>query len=348
MSPSPPLVSVVIPARNAEATIGQTIESVRRQTLADFELIVIDDGSTDGTSACARGVADPRIRVCGLPHQGLAASRNRGLERATGEFVSFIDADDLWTPDKLEKQVEALGRRPEAALAYSWTAFLDAGGRYLFPKDATPFDGEVYLDLLRYCNFVASGSNLLVRRECASQLGGFDTSLAAAHDWDFCLRAAARWPFALVPKYQVLYRISETAMSANARQAEENCLVVCERAFRRAPPVPEAVRREALSAVKQYAAFLNLSRSGGVHWRASAARKLGESVRLRPRTLIEARTWKLLATCALLSALPAAVCRRAVYRLLTAQGRWAWVRRREVRDLVRTLRVMNAARSAEP
>ena len=106
-----PDVSVVVPTYNAAETLLETIESVRRQTLSAIELIVIDDGSTDDTSRLLGTVHDPRLQVFSYPNAGIAAARNRGLERARGEFVSFIDADDLWTADKLELQLEAL-RRP--------------------------------------------------------------------------------------------------------------------------------------------------------------------------------------------------------------------------------------------
>ena len=175
--------------------------SICRQTLTDFELIVIDDGSTDGALEFLESIRDPRLRVFHYANGGLAAARNRGIERSRGEFISFINSDDLWTPDKLALQLQALRQQPEAALAYSWTAFVDQHGDFLFAKDASSCEGDVYAELLRHC-FVASGSNILVRKSCALAVGGFDTSLPAAQDWEFCLRVAARWQFAVVPRYQ--------------------------------------------------------------------------------------------------------------------------------------------------
>lgn len=329
----PPLISVIVPAYNAEATLLETIDSIRHQTFSDFELIVIDDGSTDRTLARVQSVRDPRVRIFTCPNQGLAASRNRGIEWSAGEFISFIDADDMWTSDKLELQLDALRRRPGAALAYSWTAFVDSDGRFLFAKEPSRFEGDVYADLLRDCNFVASGSNILVRRSCAIAVGGFDATLEAAHDWDFCLRVAARWPFAVVPRYQILYRISESAMSANAVRAERNCLLLCERAFGRTPSVPFRTRAESLSNVKQYVAFLYLSRTTGLDFRKEAGRKLAESVRLYPRTLLTRKTWHLLLTWSALAALPSRMRRRAVMMLLRTYGRWLCLWRRDVRQL---------------
>jgi glycosyltransferase involved in cell wall biosynthesis len=334
--PGAPLISVVIPAHNAEATVLETVESVRAQTFPAFELIVIDDGSTDDTLDRLSTVHDSRLRILSYPNAGLAVARNRGLEKSLGELVSFIDADDLWTEDKLESQLEALRQHPAAALAYSWTAFVDAAGHFLFAKEPSFREHDVFADLLRG-NFIASGSNILVRRACALGVGCFDTTLAAAHDWDFCLRVAARWPFALVPRYQILYRISEGAMSANAERAERECLVLCDRAFsvptgRRLPR-----REESHAAVKQYAAFLYLTRVRDLDFPTRARRKLAEAIRLHPPTLLARKTWCLLLACLPLPWLPARMRRPAVMLFLRSYGRCSALWRPAVRSLVRCL-----------
>src|SRR3712207_3352824 len=113
-----PLISVIIPVYNGEKTIQETIESVLNQTFPSFELIVINDGSHDSTLDIVSSIKDPRIKVFSYPNAGLSASRNRGISVACGEYVSFIDADDLWTPDKLEAQYKALQANPQAAVAY--------------------------------------------------------------------------------------------------------------------------------------------------------------------------------------------------------------------------------------
>jgi glycosyltransferase involved in cell wall biosynthesis/N-acetylneuraminic acid mutarotase len=329
-----PLISVVVPACNAEATLSATIDSVRRQTLQDFELIVIDDGSTDGTLRCLENVDDPRLRVFSFPNGGLAAARNRGIEKSCGEFITFIDGDDLWTPDKLERQLDALRRCPDAALAYSWTAFIDQRGKYLFAKEPSRAEGDVYAELVRGC-FVASGSNILVRKRCVDEVGAFDTTLGAAQDWEFCLRLAARWPFAVVPRYQILYRIWEGAMSANAERCEQACLMICDRAFGQGN-LPARRRRESLSNVKQYIAFLYLTRHTGHDLRRRAGRKLAESIRAYPRTLLTGKTLHLLLAWLLLHGLPARRWRPPVMTLLRWHGRWTMIWRREVRELIAT------------
>ena len=326
-----PLVSVIVPAYNAQITLPATIESIRRQTLQHFELIVIDDGSTDGTVECVQRIRDPRMRVFSYPNDGLAAARNRGIEKSHGEFITFIDGDDLWTPDKLERQVERLQRHPKAAAAYSWTAFIDDRGRFLFAKEPSWSEGDVYSELLREC-FVASGSNVLVRRSSVEIVGPFDTTLAAAQDWEFCLRLAARWPFVVVPHYQILYRIREGSLSANAERCEQACLTICQRAFT-TNHIPARLRQESLSNVKQYIAFLHLTRGSGPDRRAQVGRKLAECVRQYPPTLLTRKTLLLLVAWSLLRCSPRRLWRPIVAGLLRSYGRVSRIRS-EVRELL--------------
>ena len=137
---------------------------------------------------------------------------------------------------------------------------MDRQGSFLFAKEPCYLEGEVYPDLLRSC-FVASGSNILLRRSCVDLVNGFDPTLEAAQDWDLCLRVAAHGQFVVVPRYQILYRIWEGAMSGNADRIERACLLLCQRAFSTVPGVSAEAQRESISNVKQYAAFLYLTRT---------------------------------------------------------------------------------------
>ena len=116
-----PTISIVIPAYNAERTILETIKSVQKQTFSDFEIIVINDGSTDRTLELVLSVEEPRLKIFSYQNGGVSVARNRGISHATGEFIAFLDADDLWTSDKLELQLAGLKQHPEAGIAYSWT-----------------------------------------------------------------------------------------------------------------------------------------------------------------------------------------------------------------------------------
>ncbi len=315
-----PLVSVVIPAYNAEATILETIASVRAQTHTDLEIIVIDDGSTDRTRQRVATVADDRLTLQSYPNAGLATARNRGVQHARGAFVSFIDADDLWTPDKLASQLAALERHPEAGLAYSWTVLVDRDGRFLFAKEPLHFEGDVRLPLLREC-FIASGSNVLLRRRCIDAVGLFDPALRAAEDWDYWLRVAVDWAFVVVPRYHILYRVSAESMTADAAAVEHACLVVLERALQGAPVTIRQRRNEYVASIKHYVAFLQLTRATGRDNRASAGWKLLEAVRLDPTIVVRRKTFTLLCTWLLLRALPRRLAPAMMTALLRLHGR---------------------------
>ncbi|TVP64723.1 MAG: glycosyltransferase [Nodularia sp. (in: Bacteria)] len=223
-------ISVVIPAYNCEKTIKTTIESVLKQTFTNFELIIINDGSKDATLDKIAQIHDPRIKVFSYPNAGGNVSRNRGLHHAVGEFVSFIDADDLWTPDKLQVQLQALQNNVDAQVAYSWTDYINENGEIFLSGTHITANGDVYEKLL-INNFLESGSNPLIYREAVLELGGFDESLPAAQDWDMWLRLAAKYSFVAVPSVQILYRLSANSVSSNLAKQEKYCLQVITNAY---------------------------------------------------------------------------------------------------------------------
>jgi glycosyltransferase involved in cell wall biosynthesis len=249
-----PLISVVIPVYNNETTIQETIESVLSQSFSDLELIVINDGSQDSTLKIVSSILDPRLKVFSYPNAGLAATRNRGVSHASGEYISFIDADDLWTPDKLEAQFKALQGNPQAAVAYSWTDWIDESGQFLRPGGHISVNGDVFATLLLR-DFVESGSNPLIRAEALAEVGGFDESLPAVEDWDMWLRLAARYEFVCVPSPQILYRVSSSSMSSNVWKMEAGSLQVIERAFAVAPESLQHLKREVLGNRYKYLTF---------------------------------------------------------------------------------------------
>ncbi|HEY9827653.1 MAG TPA: glycosyltransferase family 2 protein, partial [Stenomitos sp.] len=191
-----PTVSVVIPAYNAEQYILETIRSVQNQTFSAFEILVVDDGSTDQTLALLETLNEPRLRVITGQHKGVSAARNCGIAAAQGEFIAFLDADDLWTPDKLQDQVEALQRSPAAGLAYSWTYYwmyaVEKASRTTSLVRSQVSGTDAYRTFLQE-NVVTSGSNITVRRAAVAAVGGFDESLTHGEDWEFCCRIARTW-----------------------------------------------------------------------------------------------------------------------------------------------------------
>jgi len=246
-----PLISVIIPAYNAEKTIQETIESVLKQTRSDFEVLVINDGSTDRTLEIVSRIKDERLRIFSYPNAGVAPTRNRGLVQATGEYISFLDADDLWTPDKLEAQLKALQDNPQAAVAYSWTDWIDESGQFLRPGGHITETGQVYEKLL-VRDFIESGSNPLIRAEAFQDVGKFDESLAFGEDWDMWLRLAAGYEFVAVPSAQILYRISPNSASFNVWKMEAGSWRVLEKAWAQTPPSTPHLKRKILANRYQY------------------------------------------------------------------------------------------------
>jgi len=241
-----PKVSVIIPAYNAAATLPETLAALRSQTWTDWEAIVVDDGSTDQTGEIALQTADPRIRVLRQPNGGQAIARNCGLVAARGSLIAFLDADDWWTATALADRVAALEDNPAAVLAYSWTDYVDDDNQLRHPGFRDRHQGQVFTALLLN-NFIENGSNPLIRRSALEQVGGFQTELIPAEDWDLWLRLAGLGEFVLIPEAQVRYRVSDRSSSANLRRLERACNAVLERHLAKAGPRSSALGRSARS-----------------------------------------------------------------------------------------------------
>ena len=261
-----PLISVVIPVYNGEQTIKETIASVLAQTFTDLEVIVINDGSTDGTLDLVSSIADDspagtlreRIRVFSYPNGGQAASRNRGISHALGEFLAFIDADDLWTPQKLEAQLQALREHPDAAIAYSWSDCIDERGNYLRPASHITLNGDV-LQPLFLVNFIDNGSNPLICKTALETVGGFDEMMPPSEDWDLWLRLAEHYPFVCVPQPHILYRQSTSSQSANLYRLETACLRCIDSACDRVPQKLRSLKKRSLANIYKYLTYKSLA-----------------------------------------------------------------------------------------
>jgi len=261
-----PLVSVIIPAYNAANTIGETIASVQAQTLRDWEIILIDDGSTDETAVVVEAIGDPRIQVYRYSNAGQGESRNRGACHATGEFFAFLDADDLWLPDKLERMVKAIGEHPQAAVAYSWIDHIDQNGHFLTRASDYTRQGYVY-DKLLLSDFIAGGSNLMLWRGAFGMVGGFNPDLPPAEDRDMWLRLAEKFHFVAIEAPLLRYRQVPQSQSANVTRMERSQRRVIEAAFDRAPnnfpftELPELLpyyKRQVLANTYKYLTFKQL------------------------------------------------------------------------------------------
>jgi glycosyltransferase involved in cell wall biosynthesis len=272
------IISVIIPVYNGEKTIQETIESVLNQTYTDFELIIINDGSQDSTLEIISSFKDSRIKVFSYANAGVSASRNRGISHARGEYISFIDADDLWTPDKLEAQLKALQENPQAAVAYSWTQCIDESGEASRRGSHISDSGDVYAKLL-LIDFIESGSNPLIRKYALIKVGGFDEYLTHSEDRDLWLRLAARYHFVAVSSPQILYRVSMNSASANVGAMEAGSLKFVEKAFAQAPESLQYLRRHSIANIYKGLVFKALEGEPGRQQGIMAARLLWCTVR---------------------------------------------------------------------
>lgn len=225
---SEPRVSVMIAAYNAAGFIEATLASALRQTFVDFEVLVIDDGSKDGTADVVRRVMvlDARVRLIVQANRGLSATRNRGIREGRGEMIALLDHDDLWHPEKLALQVALLDAQPRAAVASCYSAVIDDDHRCLGWRLGGDANGDVYAEMLLW-DMVSGGSVALIRREALEAVGPFDETLRIREDWDMWIRLARRFPFATVPHTLVGYRRSAFNSSRDyERMADEGARVL--------------------------------------------------------------------------------------------------------------------------
>ncbi len=279
-----PTISVIIPAYNAERTILETITSVQQQTFSDLELLVINDGSTDQTLELLNSVNEPRMKILDYPNGGVSVARNRGITHARGEFIAFLDADDLWIADKLELQLAALQQHPEAGVVYSWNYCMDEKGEIFYADNPIFFTGNVYAQLL-LDNFIVNGSNCLIRRQAIASVGEFDPMVAGSEDWDYWLRLALQWPFVVVEKPQIFYRLSSKSISSNVNSMERSNLMVIEKAFQAAPLEMQSLKNQSLANTYRYLAHMYWTRVASTNGADQAAKKLWMAIRLHPPVL---------------------------------------------------------------
>jgi glycosyltransferase involved in cell wall biosynthesis len=222
----PPRVSVLLPARNAAATVGEAVASVVAQTLDDWELIVVDDGSTDETAAIVRAAGDERVRVVRQAGLGVSSARNRAAREAHGELLAFLDADDRFAPEKLERQARRLAERPDVGSTYSSHRRIDADGVpwtvHVPPPELSA------ADLL--AGFPFNPSVHVVRRAWHERAGGFDETLAENEDRDYWLRLLdAGCRFARTEGVLADYRLRRAGTPADWPARRDQALRVLDR-----------------------------------------------------------------------------------------------------------------------
>lgn len=257
-----PTVTVLVPTYNRAALLGEAIHSILQQTFSDFEIVVIDDGSTDATGSVLAALDDPRVRAIHQDHHGICAALNAGLRAARGKYVARLDSDDLWQPDLLATLVPVLDSRPEVGVAYAQADALDEGvvvphiqGLPLrFPDDSLL--SLVYDDCT--CNIA-----LLARRECLELAGPYDETLIANEDWDLWLRVARHCRFACVER--VVARIRWHAGNLTGTGSTQLSRVLASRTVPldklfANPDLPPQVR------AMRSTAYANVHLFGGLRW----------------------------------------------------------------------------------
>ncbi|MBX5068881.1 glycosyltransferase family 2 protein [Rhizobium lentis] len=220
-----PLVTVVIPAYNAEKTLVETLRSVSDQSYDKLEILVVDDGSRDRTFDLARdyGLSDARVRVLTQHNGGVARARNHGVREARGLYIAPVDADDVWHPSKIERQLEAVLKFPGGnGVAYNWYAAIDENGIIFGHSRPVMHQGNIFEPLLRE-NFIGNGSTPLMPRAEILRCGGYDAGLRdsgaeGCEDLKLYLALAETLPFALIPDFLTGYRFTRGNMSSNAHR----------------------------------------------------------------------------------------------------------------------------------
>lgn len=214
-----PAVAVIMPAYDVAAFVGEAIESVLAQTHTDWQLVVVDDGSTDGTSDVVARYDDPRVRLLRIEHSGLpAVARNRGLASSESEFVAFLDGDDLWRPEKLERQLALVASRPEVGLVHAGFEMLRDGSLEPYvPPPAMTEEGP-QLERLAVGNYIAN-SSVLLRRELLARRGAFDEDprLRGTEDFELWLRLAPQTEFGYVDEPLMVYRFHPANLGQGAQ-----------------------------------------------------------------------------------------------------------------------------------
>jgi glycosyltransferase involved in cell wall biosynthesis len=278
-----PLVSVIIPVHNGEQFVSRTIASALAQTYGAIEVVVVDDGSTDQTAAVVEAAAarDDRVRPIRAPNSGVAAARNLAISKARGQLIAPLDADDLWHPEKIARQVRVMQGSPsEVGVIYCRSIDIDENDFIIkLPRrrrsEAWP-RGRVTEELAKN-NFLGNGSSPLIKRSYLDAVGGYDTSLlpSGAEDWKLYLALSGVCEFEFVPDYLVGYRRSPESMSRNIVPTARSIELVTRWVFEKWPNLPNAVRRKNAHYTNLYLAQIALDNNqfwAALSYRAAAYR----------------------------------------------------------------------------
>ena len=211
------VISVITPTYNRARFLPAAVASVLSQTFGDFELIIVDDGSEDNTPDVLKPfLADRRVRYVYQENQGQSHARNLALKQATGDFIAFLDSDDVWARDKLEKQLAVLQANPGVDIVHGDEATIDEQGKVISFENMKRYSGRITRYLL--ADNSVSITTALVRRRCFDEMGGFDTSVGVADDYELWLRFSARYCYQYEPGIVASYRVMADQISSDKRR----------------------------------------------------------------------------------------------------------------------------------
>jgi glycosyltransferase involved in cell wall biosynthesis len=247
-----PLVSVIIPVHNGEQFVSRTLASAVAQTYGAIEVVVVDDGSTDQTATLVEAAAaqDDRIRPIRAPNSGVAAARNLAISKARGQLIAPLDADDLWHPEKIARQVRLMqGSSSEVGVIYCRSIDIDEDDLIItLPRHRRSEGGprgRVTEELAKN-NFLGNGSSPLIKRSCFDAVGGYDTTVlpSGATDWKLYLALSEICEFEVVPEYLVGYRQTRASMSKDLMAMAQSVKLVTDWLFEKWPNLPEGIKQE--------------------------------------------------------------------------------------------------------
>lgn len=271
MNANLPLISVIVPAYNAETFIAETIDSILSQTYPNIEILVVDDGSQDSTPEIVKAFAEKNQNIILLQqlNKGVASARNLAIEKSKGEYIAPIDADDIWFPKKLEKQMQLmLESDPSLGMVYTWSVYLNEDSTLTKTCQTSYFEGNIFIPLL-YGNCLGNASSPLIRRSCISKVGGYNCELKeqkaqGCEDWELYLRIAEYYKVKVVPEVLVGYRQVIGSMSFNAVAMKKSFQLVFANTQKCYPEIPSIIYNWSGSNFNWYLALR--SYQCGDHW----------------------------------------------------------------------------------
>jgi len=240
-------VSVIIPTFNRRDYITIALDSVLTQTYKDYEIIIIDDGSSDNTKEVLKPYQN-RIRYFYQQNSGIPATRNRGIREAHGEYITFLDSDDYWLPEKLELQIECFKQNPHYGMVATRCSSISPDGR--FRKKNRPGKSGWVLNSLFKANFIRT-SSAMIRKECFERVGLFDQSLPECEEYDMWLRIAKQYPIGFINKPLTVYTDNPQGVSINSLSGRLLRIKVLEKDYLK-ECIPSALYRRRLASNYHY------------------------------------------------------------------------------------------------